>query len=129
MCVCTGKEYIKAILQNGRMVGAILIGETDLEVRLSIIILFCYAQCHMRVKVHAICNRCLQLNFDTYFFAVTHAFHTIDLYTYILHVSSWSIIFFHVQETFENLILNQMDLSRFGESLLDPDIDIEDYFD
>ena len=28
----TGKEYIKAILQNGRMVGAILIGETDLEV-------------------------------------------------------------------------------------------------
>ena len=33
------------------------------------------------------------------------------------------------QETFENLILNQMDLSRFGESLLDPDIDIEDYFD
>ena len=34
-----------------------------------------------------------------------------------------------VQETFENLILNQMDLSRFGESLLDPDIDIEDYFD
>ena len=30
----TGKEYIKAILQNGRMVGAILIGETDLEVRL-----------------------------------------------------------------------------------------------
>ena len=28
-----GKEYIKAILQNGRMVGAILIGETDLEVQ------------------------------------------------------------------------------------------------
>ena len=34
-----------------------------------------------------------------------------------------------LQETFENLILNQMDLSRFGESLLDPGIDIEDYFD
>ena len=33
------------------------------------------------------------------------------------------------KETFENLILNGMDLSRFGESLLDPDIDIEDYFD
>ena len=27
-----GMEYIKVILQNGRMVGAILIGETDLEV-------------------------------------------------------------------------------------------------
>ena len=34
-----------------------------------------------------------------------------------------------MQETFENLILNQMDLSRYGESLLDPNIDIEDYFD
>lgn len=34
-----------------------------------------------------------------------------------------------LQETFENLILNQMDLSRFGEDLLNPDIDIEDYFD
>ena len=30
--VHAGKEYIKALLQNGRMVGAILIGETDLEV-------------------------------------------------------------------------------------------------
>ena len=126
MCVCTGKEYIKAILQNGRMVGAILIGETDLEV--SVIILFCYAQCHMRVKVHAICNRCLQLNFDTYFCSYTCLSYNRLVYLH-LHVSSWSIIFFHVQETFENLILNQMDLSRFGESLLDPDIDIEDYFD
>lgn len=61
---CTpGLEYVKVVLQNGRMQGAILIGETDLE------------------------------------------------------------------ETFENLILNQMDLSRYGESLLDPNIDIEDYFD
>ena len=34
-----------------------------------------------------------------------------------------------LQETFENLILNQLDLSRFGESLLDPNVDIEDYFD
>lgn len=48
-------------MQNGRMVGAVLIGETDLE------------------------------------------------------------------ETFENLILNQLDLSRFGEELLDQDI--EDFFD
>lgn len=50
-------------MQNGRMMGAVLIGETDLE------------------------------------------------------------------ETFENLILNQMNLSSYGEDLLDPNIDIEDYFD
>lgn len=61
---CTkGQEYVKVVLSGGRMVGAVLIGETDLE------------------------------------------------------------------ETFENLILNQMDLSRYGEHLLDPNIDIEDYFD
>uniref|UniRef100_A0A8C0ZWD2 Pyridine nucleotide-disulfide oxidoreductase domain-containing protein 1 n=1 Tax=Castor canadensis TaxID=51338 RepID=A0A8C0ZWD2_CASCN len=64
MLRCTkGQEYIKVIMQNGRMMGAVLIGETDLE------------------------------------------------------------------ETFENLILNQMDLSSYGEDLLDPNIDIEDYFD
>lgn len=61
---CTkGHEYVKVVLSGGRMVGAVLIGETDLE------------------------------------------------------------------ETFENLILNQMDLTRYGEELLNPDIDIEDYFD
>ena len=59
----SGKEYIKTVMKNGRMEGAILIGETDLE------------------------------------------------------------------ETFENLILNEMDLSVYGEDLLDPNIDIEDYFD
>ena len=63
MRVTKGREYVKAVMSQGRMVGAILIGDTDLE------------------------------------------------------------------ETFENLILNQMDLSRFGEQLLDPNIDIEDYFD
>ncbi|XP_042326799.1 pyridine nucleotide-disulfide oxidoreductase domain-containing protein 1 [Sceloporus undulatus] len=64
MLRCTkGQEYVKVVMQNGRMLGAVLIGETDLE------------------------------------------------------------------ETFENLILNQMDLSRYGEDLLDPNIDIEDYFD
>lgn len=36
---------------------------------------------------------------------------------------------FSIQETFENLILNQMDLSCYGDSLLDPSVDIEDYFD
>lgn len=61
--VTEGVEYVKVVLQDGRMIGAILIGETDLE------------------------------------------------------------------ETFENLILNQMDLTPYGESLLDPNIDIEDYFD
>ncbi|NWU94071.1 PYRD1 protein, partial [Upupa epops] len=64
MLRCTkGQEYVKVVMQSGRMVGAVLIGETDLE------------------------------------------------------------------ETFENLILNQMDLSAYGEDLLNPDIDIEDYFD
>ena len=38
-------------------------------------------------------------------------------------------IFLFQQETFENLILNQMDLSQFGEDLLNPDVDIEDFFD
>ncbi|XP_054575205.1 pyridine nucleotide-disulfide oxidoreductase domain-containing protein 1 isoform X3 [Eptesicus fuscus] len=64
MLRCTkGQEYIKVVMQNGRMMGAVLIGETNLE------------------------------------------------------------------ETFENLILNQMNLSSYGEDLLDPNIDIEDYFD
>ncbi|XP_053318375.1 pyridine nucleotide-disulfide oxidoreductase domain-containing protein 1 [Spea bombifrons] len=64
MVRCTkGLEYVKVVMQNGRMMGAVLIGETDLE------------------------------------------------------------------ETFENLILNQMDLSIYGKDLLDPNIDIEDYFD
>uniref|UniRef100_A0A4W6DZF1 Pyridine nucleotide-disulfide oxidoreductase domain-containing protein 1 n=1 Tax=Lates calcarifer TaxID=8187 RepID=A0A4W6DZF1_LATCA len=61
---CTkGQEYVKVVLSGGRMVGAVLIGETDLE------------------------------------------------------------------ETFENLILNQMDLTPYGEELLNPNVDIEDYFD
>ncbi|KAM6214676.1 pyridine nucleotide-disulfide oxidoreductase domain-containing protein 1 [Rhynchocyon petersi] len=64
MLRCTkGQEYVKVVMQNGRMMGAVLIGETDLE------------------------------------------------------------------ETFENLILNQMNLSSYGKDLLDPNIDIEDYFD
>lgn len=61
---CTkAREYVKVVLSGGRMMGALLIGETDLE------------------------------------------------------------------ETFENLILNQMDLTPFKEELLNPNIDIEDYFD
>lgn len=58
-----GVEYIKFVLVNGRLQGAMLIGETGLE------------------------------------------------------------------ETSENLILNQLDLTPYGEDLLDPNIDIEDYFD
>ncbi|XP_062620170.1 pyridine nucleotide-disulfide oxidoreductase domain-containing protein 1-like [Saccostrea cucullata] len=61
--VTKGLEYVKVVLRNGRMEGAILIGETDLE------------------------------------------------------------------ETFENLILNKTDLTPFKDHLLDPDIDIEDFFD
>lgn len=56
-------EYIKFVLQNGRLQGAILIGETDLE------------------------------------------------------------------EMCENLILDQIDLTPFGDEILNPDIDIDDYFD
>ncbi|XP_031843890.1 pyridine nucleotide-disulfide oxidoreductase domain 1 [Nomia melanderi] len=58
-----GEEYVKLVLKDGKMQGAVLIGETDLE------------------------------------------------------------------EMCENLILNQLDLSIYGEDLLNPDIDIEDYFD
>lgn len=57
------QQLIKVILQNGKMKGAILIGETEFE------------------------------------------------------------------ETFENLIYNQMDLSRFGNQLLDGNLDVEDFFD
>ncbi|XP_018603100.2 pyridine nucleotide-disulfide oxidoreductase domain-containing protein 1 [Scleropages formosus] len=57
------QEYVKVVLAGGRMVGAVLIGDTDLE------------------------------------------------------------------ETFENLMLNQMDLTAYKEELLNPNIDIEDYFD
>ena len=61
---CTeGIEFIKLVLHEGKVYGALLIGDTDLE------------------------------------------------------------------ETFENLILNQIDVSSLGENLLNPDIDIEDYFD
>lgn len=61
---CTrNKEYIKFVLQNGRLRGAILIGDTDLA------------------------------------------------------------------ETCENLILNGTDLTPYGDDILNPDIDIEDYFD
>lgn len=56
-------EYVKVVLKEGRLEGAILIGETDLE------------------------------------------------------------------ETFENLILNQTDLTPFKDHLLDPNIDIDDFFD
>lgn len=56
-------EYIKYVLKDGRLQGAILIGETELE------------------------------------------------------------------ETAENLILNQLDLTPYGDDILNPDIDIEDYFD
>jgi len=61
--IIIGQQYVRIILENGKLKGALLIGDTDLE------------------------------------------------------------------ETFENLILNQIDLSNYGEEILDPDIDIEDYFD
>ncbi|CAG9826146.1 unnamed protein product [Diabrotica balteata] len=58
-----GLEYIKFVLEDNKLQGAVLIGDTDLE------------------------------------------------------------------EMAENLILNQIDLSPYGDDILNPDIDIEDYFD
>lgn len=34
-----------------------------------------------------------------------------------------------LSETFENLILNQTDISHIGIDILNPDVDVEDYFD
>ena len=34
-----------------------------------------------------------------------------------------------LEETFENLILDRIDLSRWGPALLDPEFDVEDFFD
>lgn len=61
--VTDGQEYVKLVLKNGKVVGAMLIGDTDLE------------------------------------------------------------------EMCENLILNQIDITNLKDDLLDPNIDIEDYFD
>lgn len=58
-----GQEYVKLVVKNGRVVGAMLIGDSDLE------------------------------------------------------------------EMCENLILNQIDVTNLMDELLDPNIDIEDYFD
>lgn len=61
--VTDGQEYVKLVLKNGRVVGAVLIGDSDLE------------------------------------------------------------------EMCENLILNQIDVTNLVDDLLDPNIDIDDYFD
>ena len=34
-----------------------------------------------------------------------------------------------LEETFENLILNRIDVGHLGSQLLDPEHDLEDYFD
>ena len=34
-----------------------------------------------------------------------------------------------LEETFENLILDGLDLSRYGPALLDPDVEIDHMFD
>ena len=58
-----GPSFVRVLLLRGRMQGAVLIGETDLE------------------------------------------------------------------ETFENLILDGLDLSAYGPTILDPEVDLEAYFD
>ncbi len=61
--VSPGKEYVKVIVKGGRVQGAVLIGDTDLE------------------------------------------------------------------ETMQNLILDAIDISEIENDLLDPEIDLDDYFD
>ncbi len=61
--ITPNEEYVKVLVYKGKIVGALLIGDTDME------------------------------------------------------------------ETMENLILNRMDVTNYGIALLDPDIDITDYFD
>jgi len=61
--VSPGVEYVKVVVRRGKVVGAMLIGDTDLE------------------------------------------------------------------EVFENLILNELDVGGIGIDMLDPDVDVEDYFD
>lgn len=58
-----GQQYIKMVIHRGRLVGALVLGDTDLE------------------------------------------------------------------EVFENLILNEMVVSGYGSALLDPNVDVESYFD
>ena len=57
------KEYVKVIVRHGKVIGALLIGDTEME------------------------------------------------------------------EVMENLILNKLDVSRYGIDLLDPNFDMEEYFD
>ena len=61
--ITADKEYIKLVVLNGKLVGALLIGDTELE------------------------------------------------------------------EVFENLILNELDISGIGIEILNPEVDIADYFD
>jgi hypothetical protein len=61
--VTPGVEYVKVVVYKGKVIGALLIGDTDLE------------------------------------------------------------------EVFENLILNRTDVSSYGIHMLDPAVDLEDYFD
>ena len=61
--VTPGEEYIKVVVEDGKVRGALLVGETDLS------------------------------------------------------------------ETFENLILTGLDVGHLGSKLLDPEFDLEDYFD
>jgi NAD(P)H-nitrite reductase large subunit len=63
MRVTPGKEYVKVVVCERKVIGGVLIGDTDLE------------------------------------------------------------------EVIENLILNRFDVGSIGVDLLDPSIDIEDYFD
>lgn len=101
-----------------------------------------------------VCHKLLFFGFFFYHYKITvphqgastaltsnHSFHwfsnlitsSFSLFQVVLHggrmVGAVLIGETDLEETFENLILNQMDLTPYGEDLLNPNIDIEDYFD
>ena len=58
MCSHAGMEYVKVVLQNGLMVGAVLIGDTDLEVPEHTYI-HAYTYRHVNGLYHFSSNCCL----------------------------------------------------------------------
>ena len=66
-----------------------------------------------------VCECCLTLRTS----AITH------LSIPSLRPYSSRVVCVHCPQTFENLILNRLDLREFGARLLDDDVDLEDYFD
>lgn len=67
-------------------------------------------------------------------FLLTHSFHhTEDVWSYVADPSFFAgcvlIGETGYEEIFEHLILDGLDLSGYGPALLDPEIELEDFFD